>query len=382
MSTPPPGGWQPPQHPGPHSNQGQPYGQPGYNPQQPPPGWQQGNWPQQPGPPPPQKGNSVRWLLIGVAVLLVIGITVGATLLFTRDNGGGGTSPTPDAPGAIASANDKGPVSVITEEPTCDSYMSINNSIANLEGQGWGDQRNNLGPASDWTPEQRRQVEAVATGIRKAADQIVPLVRQTPHRLVREMYEQFIVYGRAYADSIPNYTPDDNYLASANVNFGTALFAMCNAITYGSATRALGVAEVKPPDNIGSAGDPAAPSRFLTSSDDSACKGWVERESKFVAATADWAKLDAAIPASDWTPDQRATQQAVLPILSAESDSMASAGQDSGNSVLQDFAVAGAVYLKAYLTAGDTYVKADGWLSNVAFRLNNAVSSACQAPGR
>src|ERR1700755_275126 len=117
MSVPPQGGWQPPQQPGPPSNPGQPHGQ------QPPPGWQQG-WPQQPGPP-PQKGNSLKWLLIAVVVLLVIGISVGATLIFTR--GGVGTTPTPTsvAQSDIASANDNGPVSIITDEPTCNTYASI-----------------------------------------------------------------------------------------------------------------------------------------------------------------------------------------------------------------------------------------------------------------
>ncbi|MCW2511124.1 MAG: hypothetical protein JWR11_166, partial [Mycobacterium sp.] len=93
MSMPPQGGWQPPHQPGPPPNQGQPYGQPGYNPQQPPPpGWQQGGWSSQPAPPSPQKGNSLKWLLIAVAVLLVIGISVGATLIFTRDGGSGSTT--------------------------------------------------------------------------------------------------------------------------------------------------------------------------------------------------------------------------------------------------------------------------------------------------
>jgi hypothetical protein len=321
--------------------------------------------------------------LIAVAVLLVIGISVGATLIFTRDGGSGSTTTsTSAAPSDIASANDTGPVSVITDEPTCQSYIGINNNVANIEGQGWGDQRNSLGPASDWTADQRQQVQAVATAMINAAEQVVPLAKQTPHRLVREMYEQFVAYGRAYANSISHYTPDDNYLASANVNIGTALFALCNAITYGSTSRSLGVPSAPPPSQIASPQDPPGSKPFVTSNDDSSCTSWVQDEQRFVAATADWSKLDAAVPASDWTPEQRATQQAVLPILSAESDSMESAGRKSSNPILEDFAVAGAVYLRAYLEAGDTYVKADGWLSNVAFRLNNAISSACQAPGK
>lgn len=105
----------------------------------------------------------------------------------------------------------------------------------------------------------------------------------------------------------------------------------------------------------------------------------VRREDRFVAETTDWSKLDATIAASDWTAEQRALQHAVIPTLSAQGDDMATTGRGSGNPILEDFAVAASVYLKAYLTAGDTYVKADGWLSNVAFRLNNAIGSACEA---
>lgn len=107
--------------------------------------------------------------------------------------------------------------------------------------------------------------------MRNAADQMAPLATRTPHRLVREMYGQFIAYGRAYADSVADYKPEDNSLASANVNIGTALFAMCNSITYGSANRALGVEAVAPPNREAGGGNSANLSRFVTSADHSTC---------------------------------------------------------------------------------------------------------------
>lgn len=154
MSMPPPGDWQPGSPP----NHGQPYGQSGYNPQQPPPGWQPGNWPQPPGPPPPQKGSSLKWLLIGVAVLLVAGISVGATLLVTRDGGGGPTTPTSGNGVDVVSANDTGPVTILTDEPTCKSFLSLNDGLAQIEPPGWGESRAGFGPVSEWTPDQRNQV--------------------------------------------------------------------------------------------------------------------------------------------------------------------------------------------------------------------------------
>ena len=105
MSLPPqPGPWDPGNPPPPGPPQG--YQQhPGYYPQT--------VW----GPQPPKQNNGLKWLLIAVAVLLVIAITVGVTLFFTRGSGGGGS--TTPAASDIASANDTGPVAIITSDPTC-----------------------------------------------------------------------------------------------------------------------------------------------------------------------------------------------------------------------------------------------------------------------
>ena len=373
----PPGGWPPPQQPGP-PNQGPPYAGPGYNQQPPPPGWQQGNWPQQPGPPPP-KGNSIKWLLISVAVLLVIGITVGATLLFTRAGEGGTTNGSTSAvPSDLASSVDTGQVEIVTDDSTCSSYLNINNHMAEVEANGWSAQRGELGPVSQWNTEQKSQTQAVANAMRTAADQVIPLSKKTPHRVMRELYGQFVAYGRAYADSMEDFTPIDDGLATANVNFGSALASICNAITNGSASRSVTVATAPTPTSIAPAGDAANPERFITSSS-STCTDWVQRSSKFTSDTTAWEALDASVPASEWTPERRAIEQSVQPLMGTYSDDVQAAGTQSGNPILEDFALAAALYLRAYLSVGDTYTSADGWLSSAGFRITNAVSGACRS---
>jgi hypothetical protein len=386
MSMPPESGWQPPQQSGPPPNQGQPYGQQfnpsGYNPQQPPPpGWQQGSWPQPPGPPPP-KGSSLKWLLIAVAVLLVIGISVGATLIFTRDGGGGGgTTPTSGAPSDIASAGDTGPVEVITDEPTCKSFLSINDSLSELQKRGWGEQRSTLGPLDEWTPEQHTQLESVATAIRNSADQMVPLAQQTPHRSVRELYEQFIAYGRAYAASIATYVPMDNELASANVNISATLFGICEAIEYGASNRSIALSPAESPTNASHPRNSAEPERFISTSDET-CSKWSESSDQFNARTTEWQNLDPNIPMSDWTPDRRATEQAARPFVTTWANDMESLGRQSGNPTLEDFAATASVYLRAYVSVGDDYVGADSWLRYVAYKINQTVLAACRAADR
>ena len=48
-----------------------------------------------------------------------------------------------------------------------------------------------------WTPKQRAQFMAAGQSMRSAAAQTVGLVKLTPHRVMRELYQQFIAYARA-----------------------------------------------------------------------------------------------------------------------------------------------------------------------------------------
>jgi hypothetical protein len=215
--------------------------------------------------------------------------------------------------------------------------------------------------------------------MRNAADQAVPLAKQTPHRLVRELYEQFIAFGRAYADSVQDYSPHDDGLASANVNAGSAIVGICNTITYGAASRSVGLEPAAPPTQTATIGDPGSPTRFVTESS-STCTEWTQRLDKYTADTPEWQNRDTSVPASNWTPEQRAIEQSTRPLLTAYAGDIERAGRESRNPVLEDFAVAASLYTKAYLSVGDNYNgAADGWLNYVAFRLANLVSGACRA---
>jgi hypothetical protein len=384
MSVPPGDGW--PQAPGPN------YGQPatGYSgasvPQQPLPG-QQGPWPQQPGYPPPArppKGNVLKWLLGGVVVVLAIALAVTTTLLL-KDSGGGNASRTTaassSAPSDVASANDVAPVSIITVEPTCSAWSPINNMVADAADKGWGNDRNNLGPASQWTPDQRAHVEAATEAMRRAADQMVPLAKQTPHRVVRELYEQLIAYWRAYADAIPTYTPpNDNYLADATVNLSETIRAMCSAITYGSAPLVTGLDPAPTPTAPSPPKDPGNPERFITD-EDGVCQDWVSRQDAFAPKIREWAQIPFEKPGSEWTPEEVALNNAAFPVMSAYADANEKAGTASGNPVLEDFAVLSATYLRALVAVGLNYTQADGWFGTAALRLASVVSNACQAAG-
>ena len=193
-------------------------------PSPPGPGQQPPSWGPQPpwGAPPQRGGNRVKWILGGVALVVVIGLTVVATLLVTKEDAGvtantrtataAPTSPTSVDPSEFASADDDGPIEVITDEPTCAAWTPIGDTLAQKAAQGWNDRDPSI-PASEWTPTQRALYEDMAEAMRSAAEETVALVKRTPHRVVRELYEQSIAYWRAFADKVASYKPENNHLA-------------------------------------------------------------------------------------------------------------------------------------------------------------------------
>lgn len=249
MSVPPPGQWPPPPPSSP-----------------PPPQW---------GPQPPnsqnRSANTTKWLLGGLALLTVVLVTVVATSLITRDGYDSPNTATASAlptrsigASDVASAEDDGPIAIITDDPTCAAWVHIGDTFAAIALEGWDD-RDPLIPASSWTPQQRAQHEAIAEAMRSSADQTIALIRQTPHRVMRELYEQSIAYWREYAQSVPNYVPEDDHLARAAVGAANSLSWICSAITYGSAqsrapltVSAPAPLEIQPPD------DPSNPTRYVT----------------------------------------------------------------------------------------------------------------------
>jgi hypothetical protein len=369
MSVPPqqPGPWQPPQ--------GQAYGPP-------PQGYQQ---PWYPPPGPPKKNGGVNWTILGVAALVIVAVTVVVIVVVLHSSSGGnskGSTTSTAAPASgIASANDNGPVTVITDDPSCAPWAPINNTLAASEQQNGWDKRDPSIPASAWSPEQRTQFDAVGMAMRNAADQMVTLAKLTPHRVMRELHEQAIAYLRGYADSIPDYTANDDHLARVAIDTASAVLSICNAITYGSAAaRGPLIATPAAPTQTAPPGDPAKPQRFLTAANP-VCNDWQSWGSDFNSASAGWQKSDPNIPASQWSPEQKALNDAVGPLISSYADKAEQLGRRSGNPTLEDFAVLTAQYERAYVQGLPTYVPADRYLYQATTFSSGVISQACRAVG-
>lgn len=363
----PPGGqpgapqWGPPQG-----------GAPQWGPQQP--------WGPPPGPP-PSGGGKGKWIFGGIALLAVIAVTVVITVMVVgKDSGGQSTTQTSTSgpPSDIASANDKGPVAVITEDPTCASTTPILETRASQQRNGW-DTRDPSIPAAAWTPEMRSQYQAVAASMRASADQMVPLVKLTPHRVMRELYEQMIVYSRAYADNVPTYTPQDDKLAVVSTTVSNAIGYICSAISFGSApARGPLVKSLTAPAQVAPVGDPADPQRFMTEPD-AVCADWLTASTRFSDDTTEWLRTNPDTPVSQWTSEQRTLNDAVAPVMSAFADELQSLGERSGNPTLQDFAELSAQYRRAYVQSLPTYTPSDKYLANSALVVGGVVEAACAA---
>jgi len=368
MTVPPP-----PNQSGP-SPSGQPGGAPQWGAQQP--------WDPPPGPP-PRGGGKGKWIFGGIALLAVIAVTVVITVLVVGKDSSGGESPTPtNGNGSdFASANDKGPVGIITEDPTCAAWNRIADTYVTTQTRvGWSS-RDSSAPASAWTPDQRTMYEAVGKAMKDAADQTVSLVKVTPHRVVRELYEQFIAYARAFNRSVSEYKPDDNYVAGVVDGIEGSLVNICAAITFGSATaQAPFVPEAAPPTQVSELGDPSSPSRFITTPDPT-CPDWVSAYEKFDADTADWRKMDPNIPAAQWSPEQKRVVDAAAPLMSAFADTAEQLGRSSDNPTFQDFAMLSAIYRRAIVKALPDYTPADNYLSEVSTLLAMTINPACKAAG-
>jgi hypothetical protein len=371
-SQPPTGGqsagaqrWGPPQG-------GQPGGAPQWGPQQP--------WGPPPGSP-PSGGGKGKWIFGGIALLAVIAVTVVITVLVVGKDSG--NSPTPATstsapPSDIASANDKGPATIITEDPTCAATTPILQTLADVGANGWN-KRDATVPYSAWTPDVRSQYEAIGKAMRNAADQMVALAKLTPHRGMRELYEQYIAYSRAYVNRIPTYTPVDDKLALVSVAIGRTVGNVCAAISYGSAPARWPLTpSPASPSEVTPVGDPAAPERFLPGSNP-VCEDWSTALDDFDHETADWLAIPSDIPASQLGPQQRAVYDAVGPTMNAFADKLQALGEDSGNLTLRDFAELSAQYRRAYIQSLPTYVPADNFLSETAISFSSVVKTACGA---
>ncbi|WP_343710028.1 hypothetical protein [Mycobacterium sp.] len=333
----------------------------------------------------PNGNKNLKWAVGAVTVVAVLAIALVAIVLFGGGSGDGNgkngkAGSGQDATGGVASADDNGPVTVITDDPTCAAWTGINNELSN-SGEGLWNDRDRSVPAAAWTEKQRAQFIAAGQSMRGAAAQTVGLEKLTPHRVMRELYEQFIAYSRAYAERIPKYTPADNSLAGAANSAASALGEICAAIVDGSAAaRGPLVPLPAPPGQIAPVGNPVNPQPFLTAPNRT-CPEWRTALDQFGKNTAAWQAIDPNLPAIYWNKEQKATNYAVASVMNAYASKLQQLGQQSNNLIWGDLATLSAQYRRAFVVALPTYTPTDNHLANAANYASTTVLGACLAIG-
>ncbi|OMC37255.1 hypothetical protein A5742_09920 [Mycolicibacterium fortuitum] len=331
---------------------------------------------------PSSGGGKVKWVLGGLAVVLAIALAVVVTVLVVKPAPGTPAGP-PNAGGdsstsELASANDTGPITIITEDPSCAAWTPIQSTMADSTEKNWGSRDPSI-PASRWSPDQRAQYEAVAQAMLNGAEQAKPLAKLTPHRVMRELYEQFIAYTRAFAGRVPTYTSSDDALARTAITAAELILNICEAAKFGSASaRAPLVPAVPTSDNAAQPQDPADPQRFLASPNPT-CPDWQTTTEKFRADTADWEKTDPNIPVGQWSPEQKSLNDEVATTMRESADALEALGRRSDNPVVDDFAVLAAQYRRAYVAALPTYQRADKYLYKASLYPTGVILEACNA---
>jgi len=372
VTQPPTWGAPPPQQPGGWPGQPGPGGQ--WGPQQP--------WP---APVPPKKGGAAKWAIGAVSLVAVIAVTAVVAVSCTKNSGdgkGGGTE-TSAAPSDVASANDKGPVGIITEDPSCAPWGPIQATLAGAARNGWADRDQSL-PSSAWTPEMRAQYDAIGKVMRKAADQAAPLAKMTTHRVMRELYGQFIVYARAYSDSISNpstYRPVDDNLAQVASGATNVIGYVCSAISSGAAAaRASLVPNPNPPASIAPIGDMSNPKRIFESPEP-ICHDLGPTIDQLLQNPdfKKWVNTDPKIPVSNWSPEQQSLTTLVMAVMSSTANSLDKLALQSSNPMVQDFILLGVQYRRTYVEALATYQPSDSNIYLAGQAVPGIVLAACDA---
>ncbi|MCV7206110.1 hypothetical protein H7J71_29315 [Mycolicibacterium peregrinum] len=315
-----------------------------------------------------------------MAVVLAIALAVVITVVLVRPDNSGNGPANADATGSdseFASANDTGPINIITEEPTCDAWNNIAREYTDTTKSINWDDRDISVPATAWTSEQRAVYETMKKALTQASGQTVPLAKATPNRTVRTLYEQFIAYSQAFVERIPKYVAEDDDSMSVINAAAASMTNICGAITSRAAQAAAPlVPDVSEPTNTART-DGGAPSK-LQMEPNSVCGDWETLTAKFDSDSEQWNPIDKAISAKDWTPEQRSINEAFVPVLSENADEVERLGRKSGSSRFEDLAVLEAQYRRAFAIALPNYAPRDVYLALSAVNLNRLIVWSCR----
>lgn len=331
--------------------------------------------------------GTLTWLLGATSVILATALVAVAAVLAgqqRRDSDGDGireasAAITPDTP--LASAGDVGPVSIVTEDPTCAEWTRIGTALVDVQHRVMWFDRDGSIPAVEWSPEQSAMYATVAKAMGSVAVQTNTLARATPHRVMRELYEQVGAYAQELINRIPHYQGVDIAVARTADALVGAATSICAAAMSGSAQARAQLAAAAAPPSTPPSASTELNRRLLMADNPSICAEWVPMSATYQSGIADWSAADWQAPATEWTYDQQYLTEVSVPSITQFADASEQLSRHSNNPRAEDFVVLAAQYLRAYVQAIPTYVPTDRPLADAAAYLTKAVDHACAAVG-
>lgn len=257
-----------------------------------------------------------------------------------------------------ASASDAGPVVVVADDPTCPEWGRVSASLVGRQNSvAWFDRDGSI-PAVEWSPEESAMYRAVAGALGGVAVRTRDLARATPHRVMREMYEQLGVYARDLINRIPQYQAGDVETARTTDALVGAITSICNAAMSGSAR-----VQVSSPGAVG------LPTHPLPADSDAVLRPLLERENPTCA---------------EWLPMSTDYRSAIEDLGDADSSALSTGfadraeglGRRSNSPIAEDVLALSAQYLRA----GALEPQSDGQRANAADALISVVDHVCAGP--
>ncbi len=305
-----------------------------------------------------------RWMILGLSLAVVVAVVLGLVVWKASGHGSGGS-------GSASDGDVDRTVGLLRErDPVCDEWIAVSNELAAKEGR-WAASNRGV-PATAWSPEQREIFANVSEAMGSAADRYESMLPKARNVVVQELIAQTIVYLRSYIEEVPNYVEADSLIAGVAGNFGTAVTYMCSVVPLLPAAR--GVDKT----SRSSVPNPADLTPFIADGDP-ACIRIIELIDRQKSQLRGWASADSTIPATEWTPTQRALNNAAREVIARDVTDLRAIAESAGSSIMADLLVTRAEYMQAFADKIPEYTADDALLWTTVSSLGGGLSAACKA---
>ncbi len=317
------------------------------------------------GTPPPNSSHRRRWILLGGVLVVVVALTVGLVVWKSASSQG------PGGPGQSEAGLDRTVGLLRERDPVCEEWAAAVNELV-LQEKKWAALNKGV-PATEWTPEQREIFKSVGEAKSAAADQFESMLPKARSAVLQELIAQTIVYTRAYVERIPEYVGSDALIAGVAGNFSNAVTYMCSVVPL------LPAPNGREKVTRSSVPEPAALTPFIADGDP-ACAKLLEVLDRQRAQLGGWAKVaDSRIPAAQWTPDQRALNNAAREVILRDVKDVRAIVDIAESAIMADLLVTRADYMQAFADTIPTHAPDDALLWTTVTSIGGGLSAACQA---